>query len=107
MEIFVGNLPFDLTKDELLQVFANYGEILNVRMLFDSQGRFRGIAYIDFSDDTMAKNAIAEMNGVQVKARAMKVDYSRPARPRFNGFGVGFKNRRRKVFQHRNKKSDF
>ena len=102
MEIFVGNLSFDLTKAELLNAFSEYGEITNVRMLFDAEGRFRGIAYLDFTDDTKAKEAISKMSGVVLNGRPMKVDYSRPARPSFNGFGAGFKNRRKKFFS-RNK----
>ncbi len=96
MEIFVGNLPFNLTKNELIELFGKFGEITNVRMMFDSQGRFRGIAYVEFADDSHAKDAISQMNGVEVMSRSMKVDYSRPIRPRFNGFGAGFKNRRRR-----------
>ena len=96
MEIFVGNLSFDLSKKELEETFCKFGEISNIKMMFDTQGRFRGIAYISFVEDANAKNAIAEMNGIELKGRPMKVDYSRPARPRFNGFGAGFRNRKKK-----------
>ena len=92
MEIFVGNLPFDLTRSELETAFSPFGEIVKTRMLFDRDGRFRGIAYVEFAETADAKKAIAELNGVDLKGRAMRVDYSRPARPRFEGFGGAFSN---------------
>ena len=92
MEIFVGNLSFDLTRGELETAFAPCGEIVKTRMLFDRDGRFRGIAYIEFAETADAKKAIAELNGSELKGRAMRVDYSRPTRPRFEGFGGAFGN---------------
>ncbi len=90
MEIFAGNLPFELTQKELTDFFAQCGEVGKVRMLFDAQGRFRGIAYVEFSEDACARKAIAELNGKELKSRAVKVDFARPMRPRFNGFGGAF-----------------
>ena len=98
MEIFVGNLSFDLTRKELVECFSQFGEVVKVRMLFDKDKRFRGIAYIEFAEDTQAKEAIQKMNGVDLKGRAMKVDFSRPIRPRFNGFGGAFGRKERPRF---------
>ena len=90
MEIFAGNLPFELTQKELVDFFSQCGEVGKVRMLFDAQGRFRGIAYVEFLEDACARKAIAELNGAELKSRAVKVDFARPMRPRFNGFGGAF-----------------
>lgn len=90
MEIFAGNLPFELTQKELVDFFSQCGEVGKVRMLFDAQGRFRGIAYVEFLEDACARKAIAELNGKELKSRAVKVDFARPMRPRFNGFGGAF-----------------
>ena len=95
MEIFVGNLAFDLTRKELVDCFCACGEIVKVRMLFDKDSRFRGIAYIEFAEDSQARQAIQTMNGVELKGRVMKVDFSRPIRPRFNGFGGAFGKKER------------
>ncbi len=102
MEIFIGNLPFDLTKQELVACFEKFGELGVVRMMFDPQARFRGIAYVEFLEDDCARKAIEEMNGQEIKGRAMKVDYARPLRPRFNGFGGAFgKREKKRVFKKR------
>ena len=100
MEVFVGNLPFDLTKKALIDAFREFGEIGIVRMMFDAQNRFRGIAYVEFVEDDCARRAIAEMNGKEIGGRVVKVDYARPLRPRFNGFGGAFgKGEKKRLFR--------
>ncbi len=107
MEIFIGNLPFDLTKQELIECFEKFGELGVVRMMFDAQARFRGIAYVEFVGDDCARKAIAEMNEQEIKGRKMKVDYARPLRPRFNGFGGAFgRNEKKCVFKRRFEESE-
>jgi|GEM_PF-763087 len=101
MEIFVGNLPFGLTRDELAAFFGKIGEIEKIRMMFDAEGRFRGMAYVSFTDPACAKEAVNTLNGEELGGRPMRVDFSRPSRPRFNGFGAGFsaEKPRRKIFR--------
>lgn len=101
MEIFVGNLPFGLTRDELAAFFGKIGEIEKIRMMFDAEGRFRGMAYVSFTDPACAKEAVNTLNGEELGGRPMRVDFSRPSRPRFNGFGAGFsaEKPRRKFFR--------
>ncbi len=95
MEIFVGNLPFDCTEEEIRGAFSPYGEVASVRMLTDRiSGRFRGIAYVVMNGDAEAASAIENLNGKDLKGRPMRVDKSRP-RTRFNGFGAGFSGNRR------------
>ena len=94
MEIFVGNLPFDCTEQDLRDVFSQYGEIASVKMLTDKfSGRFRGIAFVLMDDEEKALAAISGLNGKDFKGRPMRVDRSRQ-RSRFNGFGGGFARKR-------------
>ena len=96
MEIFVGNLPFSLTQDQLADCFGKIGPIQKIRMMYDSQRRFRGMAYIDFEDPSNARAAVEQLNGADLGGRPMRVDFSRPIRPRFTGFGAGFGSQKKK-----------
>ena len=64
MEIFVGNLPFSLTQDQLADCFGKIGPIQKIRMMYDSQRRFRGMAYIDFEDPSNARAAVEQLNWI-------------------------------------------
>lgn len=94
MEIFVGNLPFDITEQEIRDKFAECGAVSNVKMLMDKfSGRFRGIAFVTMDDETQAQSAVQALNGAELGGRPMKVDKSRDKEERFSGFGGGFKPR--------------
>lgn len=91
MELFVGNLPFSITEQEINDVFAAHGTVESVKMLTDKfSGRFRGIAFVVMPDETEAKAAVAALNDSDLGGRPMRVDQSRERTPRFNGFGGGF-----------------
>lgn len=95
MDIFVSNLPFEITEQEITEAFASFGTVSAVKMLFDKvSGRFRGIAFVTMEQDSDGDTAIAELNGKDLGGRQMRVDRSRPREERFNGFGGGFDNRR-------------
>ena len=92
MEIFVGNLPFDITEREILDAFAKYGEVSGIKMLKDKQtGRVRGIAFVSMPDDVQANAAIDALNNADLGGRPLRVDRSRERVQRFNGFGGGFR----------------
>lgn len=102
MEIFVGNLPFDITEQEIRDVFAKYGAISNIKMLTDKfTGRFRGIAFVTIDDDASAQKAIEEMNGADLGGRPMRLDRTRPREERFSGFGGGFRKPFRRPYAPR------
>ena len=94
MEIFVGNLPFEITEQEIRDAFAAHGDVKSVKMLMDKfSGRFRGMAFVTMEDEAQASAAIAALNGADLGGRPMKVDKSRPreeGQRRFSGFGGGF-----------------
>ena len=78
MEIFVGNLPFDITEQEIRDKFAEIGAVSNVKMLMDKfSGRFRGIAFVSMDDQAQAEKAVETLNGADLGGRPMKVDRSR------------------------------
>lgn len=102
MEIFVGNLPFDITEQEIRDKFAECGAVSNVKMLMDKfSGRFRGIAFVSMDDEQQAQTAIETLDGVELGGRPMKVDRSRERTERFNGFGGGFRPRNSGRFENR------
>ncbi len=88
MNIYVGNLSFDLTEDELRQAFGSYGQVDSVKIIMDRySGRSKGFAFIEMANDDEGRAAIAEMNGKEFKGRPLKVD---EARPRNDGPGGRF-----------------
>lgn len=104
MEIFVGNLPFDITEQEIRDKFAECGAVSNVKMLMDKfSGRFRGIAFVSMDDEQQAQAAIETLDGAELGGRPMKVDRSRERTERFNGFGGGFRPRNSGRFDNRHR----
>jgi RNA recognition motif-containing protein len=91
MHIFVGNLAFTTTEEELRQVFASYGEVASVRMMTDRDtGRSRGFGFVEMPDATEAQTAIDGLNGTSLGGRSLTVNEARPReerRPRDDGDG--------------------
>lgn len=78
MKIYVGNLPFDATEDEVRQMFEPHGGLQSVSLVNDNMtGRFRGFGFVEMSDADAAK-AIAALNGTDMRGRALTVNESRP-----------------------------
>jgi cold-inducible RNA-binding protein len=87
--IYVGNLDFNVTEDELRQAFAAYGQVDNVTILKDRDtGQPRGFGFVEMANDEEADKAINGINGTQLGSRALNVN---EARPKVNkgGFGGG------------------
>jgi RNA recognition motif-containing protein len=86
--IYVGNLPYTVTNDDLAQLFAPYGEVSDVNVVMDRDtGRSKGFGFVDVADDTAARQAIADLNGRQMGERTLTVNEARPRedRPRRGG----------------------
>jgi RNA recognition motif-containing protein len=96
-KVFVGNLDFKTTKEEVQSLFAQIGEIRDVFLPTDREsGRPRGFAFVEFASDDDAAKAIEKFNGYQLSGRALRVNAaedrprgSRPSgpRPSFGGGG--------------------
>ena len=78
MRIYVGNLSFDTTQDELRDLFAQYGEVSDVHLPMDREsGRPRGFGFIELPDDAQAQAAIDAINGTEVGGRTLTVNQAR------------------------------
>lgn len=87
MNIYVGNLPFTASEDEIKQAFAAYGTVSSVAIIKDREtGQSRGFAFVEMPNNDEGNAAITNMNGKPLKGRALKVN---EARPREEGFGGG------------------
>jgi len=93
--IYVGNLPFSATEDEVRGLFERHGKVESVKMINDREtGRPRGFGFVEM-DAGEAQNAIQQLNGFQMGGRPLRVNEAqeRPARPKFAGGGGGGRGR--------------
>lgn len=87
--IFVGNLSYQTSQDELLAAFSQFGNVERVSIVTDRDtGQPRGFAFVEMTDKREAENAIANLNGAELNGRALNVNEARP-RPQGGG-GRGF-----------------
>ncbi|MCE5223642.1 RNA-binding protein [bacterium] len=83
MNIFVGNLSFDMTEDELREEFSQFGQISSLSILKDKMtNRSRGFAFVEMPNDEEANASIAALNGKSVKGRQINVAEARPREER-------------------------
>ncbi len=88
--IFVGNLSFSTTQDDLHQAFANFGNVERVNIVTDRDtGQARGFAFVEMSDRSAAEAAIASLNGRDLNGRTINVNEARP-KPQGGGGGGGY-----------------
>jgi len=88
--IFVGNLNFNTSEDELRQMFATYGQVDRVSILTDRDtGRSRGFGFVEMVNEEEGEKAIAALNGSQVGGRTINVNEARPKTERSNSGGGG------------------
>ncbi len=94
MKLFVGNLPFSATEDEIRSAFEAHGEVSDVAVIMDREtGRPRGFAFVEMPDSGQANAAIEALNNSDFGGRSMNVNEARPRedRPRGGGGGGGFR----------------
>ncbi len=78
MNIYVGNLNYNLTEDELRQIFEEFGEVVSAKIILDKySGRSKGFGFVEMSDDEEANAAIAALNDTDVGGRNIKVNKAR------------------------------
>ncbi len=89
-KLFVGNLSFNTTENDLQEAFAAHGQVVEANLMMDRMtGRSRGFAFITYSTPDEAQKAIAAMNGAQLDGRALTVNIARPKEERPAGGGGG------------------
>jgi RNA recognition motif-containing protein len=103
MNIYVSNLSFNVQDEDLKEFFAPYGDVTSAKVISDKfTGQSRGFGFVEMSDDTAAKKAIAELDQATVEGRTIKVmeakpKEDRPARDfspfRSNNGGGGYKKK--------------
>src|SRR6266513_6444676 len=82
-KLYVGNLSFNTTENELQELFAQAGTVQEVSLMQDKfTGKSRGFAFVTMSSEEYAQNAISKLNGQTVEGRALTVNEARPREPR-------------------------
>jgi RNA recognition motif-containing protein len=89
-KLYVGNLPFNTTENELQEMFSQAGAVQEVMLMQDKfTGKSRGFAFVTMSSEQEAQKAIAELNGKTIEGRALTVNEARPRESRPPGGGGG------------------
>jgi cold-inducible RNA-binding protein len=89
MNIYIGNLSFDTTEDQLRQAFQGYGEVSTVNIIADKlTGEPRGFAFVEMSEKAEAVAAISGLNGQDLNGRELNVNEAKP-RPQSGNRGGG------------------
>jgi RNA recognition motif-containing protein len=79
MNIYVGNLAYSATEDDLRSAFGAFGQVTSVKIVRDREtGRSRGFAFVEMEDGEGAQNAVAQMNGRDLSGRNLVVNEARP-----------------------------
>jgi len=87
VNIYVGNLSYEITQEDLQQAFEGFGQVESVKVIQDNYtGRSKGFGFVEMQDSAEAHSAIDGLNGKELKGRALKVDKARP-RSEDRGYG--------------------
>jgi RNA recognition motif-containing protein len=103
MKIYVGNLPYDTTDEQLRELFSEFGQVSNASVIMDRvTGRARGFGFVEMTEDAQGQTAIDSLHQKDFNGRALTVNVAQPRenRPRPAGNG-GFGERRSREFNAR------
>jgi cold-inducible RNA-binding protein len=93
MKIYVGNIPFSATDQQLRELFGQHGQVASAQVMIDRDtGRSRGFGFIEMPSDAEARKAIEALNGYSMDGRPLVVNEARPREergPRGGGRGRG------------------
>lgn len=94
MSIYVGNLSFEVTQEDLSQVFAEYGTVKRVQLPTDREtGRMRGFAFVEMETEAQESSAIDALDGAEWMGRDLKVNKAKPREDRGSSGGGNWGNR--------------
>ncbi len=83
MNVYVGNLPYGMTDDELRALFQEFGEVSRAQIVIDKPtGRSKGFGFVEMPDNAQAEESIKSLNDKMVKGRNIKVNQARPREDR-------------------------
>lgn len=89
-KLYVGNLPYSITEVTLRDLFAPVGEVASVSIITDREtGRAKGFAFVEMASETLAQQAMQQINGKSIEGRTITVAEARPQAPRSDSFGGG------------------
>lgn len=90
-KLYVGNLPFSVTGDDLSEYFSQVGTVEKAVVVTDKfSGQSRGFGFVEMADEESAEKAVQSLNGTDFKGRTIKIDHARESTgPRRSGFGGG------------------
>jgi cold-inducible RNA-binding protein len=95
MNIYVGNISWDSTEEELKNAFAAHGAVSSVKIITDKfTGRSRGFGFVEMPEKTEAEAAISTLNGMDLKGRKIVVNEARPKREGGRGSSRGNRSNR-------------
>lgn len=87
MRLYVGNISFKATEDDLRELFSQCGEVTSVKLITDkATGRLRGFGFVEMASEEDGKKAISTLNGKQVMERSIVVNEAKPQEKREGGF---------------------
>ena len=79
MNIYIGNISFNATENDVRNLFSQFGEVTAVNLIRDKEtGKLRGFGFVEMADDAQAQAAIAQLNGTELKGRTITVNEARP-----------------------------
>jgi len=88
MNIYVGNMSYEVSEEDLKEAFGVFGEVETVKVLKDKYtGRSKGFGFVEMSDNADAQSAIDSLNDKELKGRALKVNKARPRTENRGGGG--------------------
>lgn len=86
VNIYVGNLVWACTSDDLLDLFSNHGQVARAQVVMDREtGRSRGFGFVEMTNEAEAKAAIEALNGSEFNGRPLTVNEAKPREPRPSG----------------------
>ncbi|KAK2073596.1 hypothetical protein P8C59_007869 [Phyllachora maydis] len=75
--VFVGNIPYTKTEEQIVEMFSQVGQVLNFRLVYDKEtGRPKGFGFAEFPDPDIAASAVRNLNNVEIDGRKLRVDFS-------------------------------
>ncbi|GAB4321727.1 MULTISPECIES: RNA recognition motif domain-containing protein [Leptodesmis] len=90
MSVYVGNLSYQVTQDDLIETFSEYGKVVNVQLPKDREtGRMRGFAFVEMSSEDEETAAIEALDGAEWMGRDLKVNKAKPREDRRSSMGGG------------------
>ena len=96
VKLYVGNLSYTTTEDDLRELFAKAGGVASVALIKDRDtGSSKGFAFVEMYTQAEAQKAISMLNGSQLEDRALKVNLAKPREERSSGFRQGDRGNRR------------